>query len=92
MFDSPNMAPTRTHAVEGLFFTIQLHRGGDDSGYGVDVKVLPVSVTGSGLEERIADLSIHTLIRVCCMDLVHREAGGLLLQEGLKKKDQKKVT
>ena len=71
-----------THAVEGLFLSIQFHSGSDDPRYGVNMKVLPVSVTGSSLQESIADLSIHPLIRVCCVHLIHREARGLLLQAG----------
>lgn len=71
-----------THAVEGLFFSIQLYGGSDDSRYGIDMKVLPVSITGSSLQESIADLSIHPLIGVCCVNLIYWEARGLLLKVG----------
>lgn len=68
-----------THAVEGLFFSIQFHSRCDDTRHRIDVEVLPVSVTGSGLQEGIADLPVHPLIRVGCMHLIHWQAWRLLL-------------
>lgn len=72
----------QTHAVEGLFLSIQFHSGCDNAGRGIYVEVLPVSVTTSSLQEGIADLSVHPLICVCCMYLIHRQAWGLLLWAG----------
>lgn len=69
-----------THAVEALLFSVELHRRGDDSGCGVDVEVFPVPVAASGLQETVAHLSIHSLVSVCCIDLVHWQARRLLLR------------
>lgn len=68
--------------MEGLLFSVQFHSSYDDSRDGVDAEVFPVSVTCSSLQEAIADLSIHPLVRVCCMHLVNRQAWRLLLHGG----------
>lgn len=68
--------------MEGLFFSVQFHSRRDDSRYGIYVEVFPVSVTCSSLQEGIADLSIHALVRVCGVHLVHRQAWRLLLHGG----------
>lgn len=71
-----------------MFLSVQFHRSGDDSRHGVDVEVFPVPVPGSCLQEGVADLSVHALVRVGGMDLVHRQAWRLLLlrQRELQKK------
>lgn len=75
-----NCADSRsTHAVQGLFFSVQFHCGHNDSGHGVDVEVFPVSVTRSSLQEAIADLSVHSLVRVRCVHLIHGQSRGLFL-------------
>ena len=51
-----------TYAVEGLFLSIKFYSRSNDSSHGINVKVFPVSVSCSGLQEGIADLSIHSLV------------------------------
>lgn len=68
-----------THAVEALLFSVQLHRRGDDPGRGVNVEVFPVPVAASSLQKTVAHLSIHSLVRVCCIYLVHWQARRLFL-------------
>lgn len=68
-----------THAVEALLLPVELHCRGDDSGRGINVEMFPVPVAASGLQETIAHLPVHSLVRVRCINLVHWQAWGLFL-------------
>ena len=73
---------SETHAVQGLFLTVQLDSSGDDPSQSIDVEVLPVPVPSPGLQEGVAHLTIYTLITICSKHLVHQQAWGLLLHKG----------